>query len=150
MIVAESVLIQWLKEAKAKEELVYARATFLSPNSVTRRLYELSQSGHVQLIRKRRTHGNGDENFHYCARRTAKPLPGLKNGYRAVKGVRPIEAVKPQDRRFSSHAQLVREIEPQVRAMLAEGHERSPTRIARALGLYSHNPVAKVLERLAA
>ena len=152
MIIAESVLDRWLREAKAGETIVYARATFLTPNKVTRRLYELAQNGHVELKRSRRQHGPGDENLHYIAKRLAKPLPGssaAKGGTRIVKGVRPLPA-KPQDRRFTSHASVVREIEPQVRELLAEGHARSAARLARTLGLYSHNPVVRVLERLAA
>lgn len=152
MIIAESMLTSWLREAKAEETIVYARATFLTPNVVTRRLYELAQTGHVELKRSRRADGNGEENFHYIAKRLGKPLPGsspAKDGTRIVKGVRPLPA-KPQDRRYTSHASVVREIEPQVRELLAEGHARSAARIARTLGLYSHNPVVRVLERLAA
>lgn len=152
MIIAESMLDNWLREAKAGETIVYARATFLTPNKVTRRLYELAQNGHVELKRSRRQHGPGDENLHYIAKRLAKPLPGCspaRDGARIVKGVRPLPA-KPQDRRFTSHASVVREIEPQVRELLAEGHARSAARLARTLGLYSHNPVTRVLERLAA
>ena len=152
MIIAESMLDKWLREAKAGETIVYARATFLTPNKVTRRLYELAQNGHVELKRSRRQHGPGDENLHYIAKRLAKPLPGssaTKGGTRTVKSVQPLPA-KPQDRRFTSHASVVREIEPQVRELLAEGHDRSAARIARTLGLYSHNPVVRVLERLAA
>ena len=151
MIIAESMLDKWLREAKAGETIVYARATFLTPNKVTRRLYELAQNGHVELKRSRRQHGPGDENLHYIAKRLGKPLPGssaTKGGARIVKSVHP--PAKPQDRRFTSHAAVVREIEPQVRELLAEGHARSAAGIARTLGLYSHNPVVRVLERLAA
>ena len=152
MIIAESMLDKWLREAKAGETIVYARATFLTPNKVTRRLYELAQNGHVELKRSRRQHGPGDENLHYIAKRLGKPLPGsstTKGGTRIAKSVQPLPA-KPQDRRFTSHASVVREIEPQVRELLAEGHARSAAVIARTLGLYSHNPVVRVLERLAA
>ncbi|KFG90751.1 hypothetical protein BV98_001463 [Sphingobium herbicidovorans NBRC 16415] len=152
MIIAESMLDKWLREAKAGETIVYARATFLTPNKVTRRLYELAQTGHVELKRSRRQHGPGDENLHYIAKRLGKPLPGsspAKGGTRIVKGILPLPA-KPQDRRYTSHASVVREIEPQVRELLAEGHARSAARLARTLGLYSHNPVVRVLERLAA
>lgn len=152
MIIAASMLDKWLREAKAEETLVYARATFLIPNVVTRRLYDLAQSGHVELKRSRRAEGAGEENFHYIAKRLGKALPGSKpskGGTLIVKGVRPLPA-KPQDRRYTSHASVVREIEPQVRELLAEGHARNAARIARTLGLYSHNPVVRVLERLAA
>ncbi|WP_257554119.1 hypothetical protein [Sphingobium sp. CFD-2] len=152
MIIPESMLDKWLREAKTGETIVYARATFLTPNKVTRRLYELAQTGHVELKRSRRQHGAGDENLHYIAKRLGKPLPGsssAKSGTRIVKSVQLLPA-KPQDRRFTSHASVVREIEPQVRELLAEGHARSAAGIARTLGLYSHNPVARVLERLAA
>ncbi|MFZ2995931.1 hypothetical protein [Sphingobium sp.] len=141
MIIAESMLKRWLGEAKDGDSLVYARATYLIPNVVTRRLFDLSQSGHVSLTRTRRQHGPGEENFLYQARRTALPIGGF---------VTPMRKSKPQDRRFSSHDAVVREIAPQVRAMLAEGAPRNACAIARALGIYSRNPVQAVLERMAA
>ena len=44
--------------------------------------------------------------------------------------------------------QVTREIEPQVRAMLAEGIGRNACAIARALGIYSTSPVRAVLGRM--
>lgn len=145
MIVREDVLTRWLREAKTGEVLVYARTTFLIPTGVTRRLYDLAASGHVALYQERRKDGAGDENFHYCARRLARPIdgPAPRRPVRHVGAAR-----KPQDLRCSSHGALTREIEPQVRAMLAEGVGRNACAIARALGIYSSRPVQAVLVRM--
>jgi hypothetical protein len=151
MIVRDSVITNWLITAVQGETLVYARATALPFGStVGKRMRELAASGHVSLYQTRRDHGPGDENFHYTARRPAKPLPGQDApGFLKVNGVLPV-APKPQDRRFTSHAAVVREIEPQVRSLLAEGAERNARKLARMLGIYSSNPVQAVLERMAA
>lgn len=145
MIVREDVLTRWLREAKTGEVLVYARATFLIPTGVTRKLHELAARGHVELYRERRMHGPGDENFRYCARRLARPIdgPAPRRPVRHAGAAR-----KPQDLRCSSHDALTREIEPQVRAMLAEGIGRNASAIARALGIYSASPVRAVLGRM--
>lgn len=151
MIVQESVITAWLKTAVQGETLVYARATSLPFGStIGKRMRELAESGHVVLFQTRRENGPGDENFHYTAKRTGRPLPGQsKPGYQKVTGIRTPER-KPQDMRVTSHASLIREIEPQVRSLLAEGAERNACKLARTLGIYSRNPVQKVLERLAA
>lgn len=147
MIVKESVLALWLRTAKEGEQLHYARATALKPNAVTRRLWTLAESGHVELKRKRRAH-DGDENFLYIAQRLALPLPGQSEpGTLMVKGVRPM---KPQDKRAGRASAMAREIAPQVRSLIAEGVAPSPWKIARMLGVYHPEPVKLVLERLAA
>ena len=151
MIVKDSVITAWLKTAVQGETLVYARATALPFGStVGKRMRDLAESGHVVLYQTRRSHEPGDENFAYTARRTARPLPGqAAPGYLKVTGELPA-APKPQDRRFTSHSSVVREIEPQVRSLLAEGAERNARKLARMLGVYSRNPVQAVLERIAA
>ena len=148
MIVAPPVLDRWLRDAKAGETIVYARATYLIPNAVTRRLFALHQSGHVGLRRQRREHGNGDENFHYIAWRTAKQLPG-PDGSLKVLGVRQMPPRKPQDCRKNARSHLQAEIAPMVRSLQAEGC-RSGVAIARELGLYSPEPVYNLLRRMAA
>ena len=151
MIVKDSAITAWLKTAVQGETIVYARATALPFGSViAKRMRDLCESGHVVLYRTRREHGPGDENFAYVARRTGRRLPDQgKPGVLIVKGVLPPQH-KPQDQRVTSRAALLREIEPQVRSMLAEGAPRNASRLARALGLYSSNPVQVVLERMAA
>lgn len=149
MIIAERLLNSWLRDAKPGDVLVYARATYLLPNSVTRRLYDLAMSGHVCLTRTRRSHGMGMENFLYAAKRLAKPLEG-SIGLAAGREARRGGGVRmPQDHRFPNAA-LVRELEPEVRSLLAEGVRPHATRIARMLGVYDAGPVRLVLERLAA
>lgn len=150
MIVQRGVAVHWLRTASAGQTLVYARATFLPVKSeVARMLRDAAEDGHVILYRERRQHGQGEENFRYIAKRTAKALPSV--GESAARG----GAGKPIDRRSSPHRELAREIAPHVRSMLADGAPRSPTRIARSLGVYSHNVVVTALrmidgERLAA
>jgi hypothetical protein len=147
MIVAKSMVDAWLRTAKAGETIVYARATYLIPNVVTRRMFDLAQSGQVLLFRERRMHGQGEENFRYIARRTAKPMPNM-DGARAVTVGRPLEAVKPQDRRFGSCTALSREIAPQLRSMIAEGVPMSAPAMARTLGVYSVEPVRRALREI--
>ncbi|SCW77425.1 hypothetical protein SAMN02927924_02796 [Sphingobium faniae] len=151
MIVRDSVVTNWLKTAAEGEELVYARATFLPVEcAVAKRMRDLAAAGHVHLFRRRRQHGAGSENFSYVARRTGRPLPGqAAPGILAVKGVLPPQK-KPQDLRCTARAALIRELTPQVRSLLAEGVAPNASRMARMLGVYDHNPVLKVLERLAA
>ncbi|WIW88984.1 hypothetical protein K3M67_03100 [Sphingobium sp. V4] len=147
MIVQKSVITNWLKTAVTGETLVYARATFLPHGSeVAKILRKAEEDGHVVLYRERRTHGPGDENFRYVAKRTAKPLPGQTI---IVKGVKPLPARKPQDKRIGASASLQSEIAPQVRALMAEG-VRNGAAIARELGIYSPHPVYDVMRRLAA
>lgn len=155
MIVEESMVTRWLRSAKAGETIVYARSTFLNPKSkVAAMLRQAAADGHVVLYRERRTHGPGDENFRYIARRTARPLPGQ---VLEVRGVRPLGAAKAmaggaaaaakvQDRRYGACASLQREIAQPVREMIAEG-ERDCAAIARALGLYSSWPVYSLMRR---
>ncbi len=147
MIVQKSVVANWMKTAATGETLVYARATFLPVKSeVAKLLRKAADDGHVVLYRERRSHGPGDENFRYVAKRTAKPLPGQSI---PVKGVKPLPLHKPQDKRTDARAVLQREIVPQVRALMAEG-VRNGAAIARELGLYSAEPVHNLMRRLAA
>ncbi|MEA3541962.1 MAG: hypothetical protein U9R77_07570 [Pseudomonadota bacterium] len=147
MIAQKSLVAGWLKTAKAGETIVYARATFLPVRSeVAAMLREAAEHGHVVLYRERRVHGPGEENFRYVAKRTAKPLPGQAF---LVRGVKPLPAAKPQDKRFTGTAALQRDIAPQVRVLMAEG-VRSGSAIARELGLYSAQPVYSLMRRLAA
>jgi hypothetical protein len=148
MIVKDSVLTHWLATAVQGERLVYAKATWLTPNTVTRRLYDLAVSGHVVLVRERRADG-GTENFRYIAQRTALPMAG---GKRRLTGVRVLDAGrgKPQDKRIGARSSVVAEILPAVRGLLAEGEAANASRFARMLGVYSHEPVRRALERLAA
>ncbi|ETI63004.1 hypothetical protein C100_14925 [Sphingobium sp. C100] len=150
MIAHKSLVISWLKSAKAGETIVYARATFLPVRSeVAALLRKAADDGHVVLYRQRRMAGPGEENFRYVAKRTARPLPGQTF---LVKGVKPLPdraERKPQDQRIEARAALQREIAPQVRAMLAEGM-RNGAAIARELGLYSAEPVHHLMRRLAA
>jgi len=145
MIIAERLLNSWLREAKAGDVLVYARATYLQPNVVTRRLYDLAISGHVCLTRTRTLHGAGMENFHYAAKRLAKPFSG-----RDPADTDPASGTAKPGQRETARTGLIREIEPQVRSLIAEGMERNAHKIARTLGLYDRYPVAVVLERMAA
>lgn len=150
MIVQDRVLTAWLSSAAHGETMVYARATFLPVGSaVAKRLRGLAETGHVLLYRARRAHGPGDENFRFIVRRTAKPLPG-PGGVMIVKGVKPLPAHKPQDKRPGACASVARDIAPHVRSILAEGGRRSAETIARELGLYSAQPVRVVMERMAA
>lgn len=148
MIVQRGVAVAWLQTASAGQTLVYARATFLPVKSeVARMLREAAEAGHVVLYRERREHGQGEENFRYIAKRTAKALPGA--------GKADCGAGKGPNRRVTPMRDLAREIAPHVRSMLADGASRSPSRIARSLGVYSHNVVVAALrmidgERLAA
>lgn len=150
MIVSDIILTSWLRESRTGDTLVYARATYLVPNSVTRRLFDLAESGHVTLTRTRRMHGPGDENFLYGARRLAKPLAGFGGSAKSGAKGGPASRRKPQDARMSACAAMQREILPQVREMLAEGLPRNGNAIARDLGLYSAAPVYQLLRRLAA
>jgi hypothetical protein len=145
MMVRKTMVAAWLKTAKAGETIVYARATFLPVRSeVAAMLREAAEHGHVVLYRERRMHGPGEENFRYVAKRTAKPLPGQVY---MVREVPPLPAAKPQDKRFNGTAALQRDIAPQVRGLMAEG-VRSGSAIARALGLYSAQPVYSLMRRL--
>lgn len=142
MIVSEILVRNWLKTAVHGQTLVYARVTSLPVQcAVARRMRYLAQDGHVILYRTRREHGAGDENFHYVARRTGKPLPGADAASLPC---------KPQDGRTGERAPLMREIAGQVRGLIAEGASHNATAIARELGIYSSYPVRRVLERLAA
>lgn len=153
MIVEMGVLRHWLRTAQKGETLTYARATCLPAGSaVAKLLRELAEAEQVVLVRKRREHGPGDENFAFLAKRTAKALPDALSGMRTVRAVRaPTPApAKPQDRRFGAASATARDIAPQVRALIAEGMRPSAGAIARTLGVYGEGPVRLVLERMAA
>lgn len=150
MIVQRGVATQWLREAKEGETLVYARVTFLPVASeVARMMREAQAAGLVTLSQRRRDHGPGGENFHYIARRTGKAHVSLE----PVPSGPATLTHKPQDKRLSSCAAVAIDIAPQVRSMLAEGGRHNAMSIARALGVYSVDPVRVALrniERMAA
>lgn len=142
MIVSGAQLRDWLREAKAGDVLAYARATFLIPNDVTRRLYDLAQSGHVALTRVRRDNGMGDENFLYMARRTALPMEQGKAAGGSRGQVRHVGGRAPQDRRVGDAARAAMAVVAPIRAQLAEYRAAgrslpSAPALARAWGLPS-------------
>lgn len=120
MIVSGAQLRDWLRDAKAGDVLAYARATCLKPNDVTRRLYDLAQSGHVALTRVRRDKGAGDENFLYMARRTALPMEQGKVGGGRRGRVAQFGGRAPQDRRVGDAARAAMAVVAPIRAQLTE------------------------------
>lgn len=120
MIVSGMQLRDWLRDARAGDVLAYARATFLISNDVTRRLYDLAQSGHVALTRVRRDEGAGDENFLYMARRTALPLEQGQPVRGVGNKVLHVGGRAPQDRRVSDAARAALAVAAPIRAQLHE------------------------------